>query len=313
MAFRRDVLFALPFLVIFSLPSPQVEAGIWEDLWLTPNQQAQRLLEQGDAAAAAELFESPDWKAYAEYEAENFEASLNALSESEDPSLYNLGTSLAMNGQLEESLETFNEFLETNPDHEDAIYNRDIVQLLLDQQEQEQQQGQNSENQQSENSDQQQAQNGQQGQQEGQEGQQSQQNQEGQQNSEQQQANQGQDEQSQSSEQQAGSEQELGETEQASASETSDEEDENGNESASQEVELAEGEESNEEAEGEAAIALVDTPEEMSPASEQFLRAIPDDPSGLLRQKFEYESQLYQQQRRFAPPSVPGQASEERY
>lgn len=309
MAFRRDVLFALPLLMVFSLPSPKAQADFWQDLWLTPDQQAQRLLEQGDAAAAAELFESPDWKAYSEFQAENYDASLDALQSSEDPSLYNLGTSLAMNGELEESLDAFNEFLETNPDHEDAIYNRDLVQLLLDQQEQ---QDQNGEGQQGDNSDQQQSQNGQEGQQQDQQGQE-----DGQQ-SDQQQANQGQpseqsSEQQEGSEQNAAQQQEQNNAEQAEATEPSNEEGENADESEarSQEAELAEDEESGEES--QVTAALVDTPEEMSPTSEQFLRGIPDDPSGLLRRKFESESRLYEQQRRFVPPSVPGQSEEERY
>jgi len=36
--------------------------------------------------------------------------------------------------------------------------------------------------------------------------------------------------------------------------------------------------------------------EERDQAMEQWLRRIPDDPSGLLRQKFRYESQQRQQQ-----------------
>ena len=327
MAFRRDVLFALPLLMVFPLPSPQAQADFWQDLWLTPDQQAQRLLEQGDAAAAAELFESPDWKAYSEFQAENYDASLDALQSSEDPSLYNLGTSLAMNGELEESLDAFNEFLESNPDHEDAIYNRDLVQLLLDQQEQEQQdQTQNGEEQQGENSDQQQSENGQEGQ-EGQEGQQQdQQEQEGSEQNNSQQANQGQSSEPQngseqsSTQQESASEQQPNEAEQASSGEASDEENENTDESevetqeTTQETALAEGEESNKDAEdGSQATLLADTPEEMSLASEQFLRGIPEDPSGFLRRKFEEESQFYQQQRRFVPPSVPGQSEEERY
>ncbi len=50
-------------------------------------------------------------------------------------------------------------------------------------------------------------------------------------------------------------------------------------------------------------MAQLSEEENLSPASEQWLRSIPDDPAGLLRRKFQYEQQLYRQQQRFLPPS----------
>ena len=286
MAFRRDFLFALPFLIVLSTPSEKAHADFWQDLWLTPDQQAQRLLEEGDAAAAAEKFESPEWKAYAAYEAEQFNDAVSGQS-----SLYNQGTSLAKAGEYEEALEALNQFIEENPDHTNALQNREIVELLLEQQEQEQQQNQQGENsEQQEGSEGQQDQNAQQNQQ-GDENDQSQQS-----DSAQQQSQQGQDQNAEEQELADGNGQEQSEEQSLEEAQQSGEQDEN---EASEE--------------GQQLAQLIDTPEELSPTSEQFLRGIPDDPSGLLRRKFEYESRLYEQQRRFVPPTVPGQSEEERY
>ncbi len=273
MAFRRDLIFALPFVMILSLPSNQAEAGIWQDLWQTPDQQALEKLEQGDAQGAAAQFESPDWKAFSTYQAEDYENALELFAQTEESSLYDLGTSLAKAELLEESLAALTAFAEENPSHENAQFNRDIVAQLLQQQEQEQQEGQ-------ENQEQQQGEPGEEG---------------SESNSE-----------SESTDQQE-SDQQPGDEQEQQASEEESEESESEQQAAE--------EQSEEEAEAEAQAAMAaaeETPEELSPSSEQWLRAIPDDPSGLLRRKFEYESQLYQQQRRFLPPT-PGQSEEERY
>jgi len=290
MAFRRDLIFALPFLIIVSLPSNRAEAGIWQNLWQTSDQQALEALEQGDAETAAAQFESADWKAFSSYQAEDYEGSAELLTQNEDSSLYDLGTNLAKVGLLEESLVALTAFVKDNPDHENALFNRDIVaQLLQQQQEQEQQE-----------------------QQESQEGEEGEEGQEGEESQDQQSESGEEESDSESSDQQQSDSQESDqpsdEQEQQSAEETDSEESE---ESEQQSAEEESEEQSQAEAQAELAAAE-ETPEELSPSSEQWLRAIPDDPSGLLRRKFEYESQLYQQQRRYLPPS-PGQSEEERY
>ncbi len=55
LAFRRGWVLVL-VVAIMPLPQPAHAAG-WSDLWRTPDQQARELLEQGQAARAAELFE----------------------------------------------------------------------------------------------------------------------------------------------------------------------------------------------------------------------------------------------------------------
>lgn len=298
MTFRRDVLFSLPLILVFGLPSPKAEAGIWQDLWSTRDQQGQQALQQEDPASATELFETIDWKAYSAYQAEEFESAAEQLQQSETTSLYNLGTAQARAGQFEEALQNLNQFVETNPDHGNAIFNRDLVeQLLQSQEEQEQQQG--SEGSEGEDGEQQAGseESGEPG--EGQESEDSQ-DAEGSQQAE-------------DSQEGEGSEQEQSDQGEESDQQTASNSDEGEPESEQEEQQAGSEEtdqEGSEDAEAMAAMAEV-SPEDLSDASEQWLRGIPDDPSGLLRRKFEYESQLYQQQRRFLPPT--GQNEEPRY
>ncbi len=289
-AFRRDFLFCLPLVLVLGWPAPKAEAGIWQDLWLTKDQQAYRALQEGQVDEAAELFEPGEWKGYAAYQAEDFETALQQLQESEDTSLYNLGTSQARAGQLQEALENLNRFVEQNPQHENARINRDLVEQLLQQQQEQEQQEQQ--------------QNGEQGQQ----------NQESEQNSEEG-SEQSQSQDSQGSEsgdqQEQEGQQQPAEPEQSDAENQQAQQDagqpqpEQGEEEAEQETQSPEesGQDTDQEAQSETASLSEVQPEDLSDASEQWLRAIPDDPSGLLRRKFEYESQLYQQQRRFLPPT----------
>ena len=58
---------ALPATGIAVGTAQPASAQTWEDLWLTPDQQGQRALQQGDNEAAAALFEDPDWAGTAAY------------------------------------------------------------------------------------------------------------------------------------------------------------------------------------------------------------------------------------------------------
>lgn len=295
LAFRRDFLFCLPLVMVLSWPAPKAEAGIWQDLWLTKDQQALKALQEGQASEAAELFESGEWKGYAAYQAEDFETALHQLQELEDTSLYNLGTSQARAGQLEEALENLNRFVEQNPQHENARINRDLVEQLLEQQQEQEQQQQDQQ----------------------QNGGQDQQSQDSEQNS----REDGEEPQQQDSaagDQQQDQEQ-SGESEPSEADQQESEQDagqsadEESQQESEQQAQMPQGseEETEQQAQSETAQMSEVQPEDLSDASEQWLRAIPDDPSGLLRRKFEYESQLYQQQQRFLPPTSANE--EQRY
>ena len=133
LAFRKGLVLVL---VVFVLPVAEpAHALSWQDLWLTKDQQAQRLLEDGNAADAAAIFDDPGWRAVANYRAGEYGGSAAGFANLDDTaSLYNLGNALARMGELETAIEAYEEVLELDPDNEDALYNRDLLKDMLEQQ-----------------------------------------------------------------------------------------------------------------------------------------------------------------------------------
>ena len=262
LAFRRGWVMLVPLAILPMGESAQ--ASVWDDLWLTKDQQAQRQLEEGNAADAAALFENPEWQAVAEYEAGNFAGSAMQFAEREETrNLYNLGNALARQGQFETAIDAYDEVLELEPENEDARYNRDLLQQLLDQQQSQQDQ----EGEQQESSDE-----------SGGDGQDSQgQNESESENSEgsPQENAQGQDQETTGREQEMSEEdmQALQEELQRAAEQAQQQTDE-------QTQQLSEEE-----------LAALREAQEQQQAMEQWLRRIPNDPGGLLRRKFRYQYQ----------------------
>ncbi|MFN5746184.1 MAG: VWA domain-containing protein, partial [Methylococcaceae bacterium] len=116
LAFRRGWLGLVLLVALSPLPQP-AEALEWQDLWLTPDQQAQRKLAAGDARAAAEQFQNPDWKAAAEYRAGNFEQSAKDLDPLPSATAhYNRGNALKTLKRLEEALASYNKVIDIRTD-----------------------------------------------------------------------------------------------------------------------------------------------------------------------------------------------------
>ncbi|MEE4244206.1 MAG: VWA domain-containing protein [Kangiellaceae bacterium] len=145
--------------LIISLPMTDANASLWDDLWLTKDQQAAKALEQNDAARAASLFENKNWQASANYYADNHQAAENIFNQdSSADGLYNKGNALAKQGKYDDAIAAYNEALKKQPDMEDAIFNKELIEKLKQQQEQEQQDQKNQEQEQQEQQDQQQEQ-----------------------------------------------------------------------------------------------------------------------------------------------------------
>jgi len=280
LAFRRGY---LGLAVVLLLPLPQPAGALdWQHLWQRPDQQAVELLEAGQAAAAAERFADPRWKAAAHYRAGDYPQALAALEGLQDPeTLYNKGNALARAGRLGEALEAYDQALRQAPDHADAAYNRNLVAEALKQQQQ-QQPGEQSQDQ----SDTQDS-----------ESQQGQQGQPQQRDQEQQQGQPGSDEQAHSAQEQR-SEAQPGQSPDAAQDrqleEQSAAEPEGSEEQQAQPQPLSA--ENQEQETGEASPAEPRRLDDRSPetaevdqATRQWLRRIPDDPAGLLRRKFKYQ------------------------
>jgi Ca-activated chloride channel family protein len=142
LSFRRGwvVVVVLGFAALAA--APDTEAGVWDDLWVRRDRQGAIAFAEGRNAEAAAAFRRPDWKAAALYEDGQYETAVETLESIVGPdgtaaieNTYNLGNALARSGRLEEAIAAYDEVLDRRPDHEDASFNRDLVERLLEERE----------------------------------------------------------------------------------------------------------------------------------------------------------------------------------
>lgn len=113
-------------------PGGESQAGVWNDLWLRPDQQAARDLAAGHEAEAAERFTDPAWRAAARYQAGDYAGALRDLADLAGTEAdYNRGNALARAGRLREALAAYDRALEADPGHADAAHNRALVEQAL--------------------------------------------------------------------------------------------------------------------------------------------------------------------------------------
>ncbi|MCI0910946.1 tetratricopeptide repeat protein [Pseudomonas putida] len=128
---RRGWLFCLPLLLALPQPSQAFE---FNDLWLRPDQQGQRLLEQNRPVEAARHFQDPQWRGMALYQAGDYAAAATAFGQANTAAAhYNRGNALARSGELEAALDAYEQALEHQPDLKPALDNQALVQQLLQQ------------------------------------------------------------------------------------------------------------------------------------------------------------------------------------
>lgn len=304
--FRRGVLLVLLMAPALSLYSPESLALEWSDLWLTKDQQGQRALEAGDAANAAEQFQTPEWKGSAQYRAGDYTGAAQSFAQSDSAQAhYNRGNALAKAGKLDDAIKAYDEALQRDPKLTDATTNRQLVEALKQQQEQQKQdqdkQDQNDENQeQQDSSEQDQEQNQEQSEQQDEQNQQ--QNQDGESQDQQ-------DQQQDSSEQD--SEQQDGEQSSSGSSASAAGEQQSSDNAAEQDTAQQSSEPSEEELqEMQAAMEEGSLSDEEKQAMEQWLRRVPDDPGGLLRNKFRYQYQQKRDERHRGLWQTPGEEND---
>ncbi|KJK19371.1 tetratricopeptide repeat protein [Pseudomonas sp. 2(2015)] len=133
---RRGWLFCLPLLLALPQPSYAFE---FNDLWLRPDQQGQRLLEQQRPAEAAQHFEDPQWKGLALYEAGDYNGAARQFAQGNRAAdHYNRGNALARSGELEAAVDAYEQALERQPELQPALANKALVEQLLQQRQAEQ-------------------------------------------------------------------------------------------------------------------------------------------------------------------------------
>ena len=158
LSFRKGWLFTtfLAFVINLHLPSKNALAFEWIDLWKTKDQQAAEAFADENHELAASLFEQNGWRGAANYRAKNYESAIASFSTTDTADgHYNRGNALALAGNLPEAIAAYDVAISRDPEHADAIYNKEIVERLLEEQESEQgenQEGENQENQSEQNS-----------------------------------------------------------------------------------------------------------------------------------------------------------------
>lgn len=254
-AFRRGWLAV--FLLVAVIPPPSYAMG-WDDLWWRADQQGLRALNEKQPELAAEKFESSAWRGAARYQAGQYEEAVTELEGLTDEiSRYNRANALARAGKLEESAAAFREILQQNPAHEDAAHNLKIVEEELEKNEQPPKDDE-------------------------------QQNQDNQQQPQQPDAGEGQ--QPPPMPEQQDEQREIPpEEQQASNSPEQDKSEQTEMQQPEPELGDPEPQQDDGDKEGEGKQPEEESALPSDPAMEQWLRQVPDDPSGLLRRKFMLE------------------------
>ena len=105
-------------------------AGDWNDLWLTSDQQAQRLADAGGHAAAAQLFSDPMRSGTQWYRAGEFEraaAEFGRLASAD--AYFNRGNALVFQGKYEDAIQVYERALQMHPNWPEAEENRQLAQV----------------------------------------------------------------------------------------------------------------------------------------------------------------------------------------
>ena len=119
-------------MVLGCLASAPAVAGVWSNLWHTPDQQGEALLAAGRPAQAAAHFTSRRLKAYADLLAGRYAPAAQLLQPLKDPtSEYNLGNALAHLGRLHAALAAYDAALKQRPHERDIRHNRNLVARAL--------------------------------------------------------------------------------------------------------------------------------------------------------------------------------------
>ena len=126
---HRFLALALPLLLATAASSAHAEEGSWwENLWLTADQQAQRLVENGNFAEAAQRFTTPDATGAAFFEAGQFEEAASVWGRSESAAAaYNRGNALIFLGDYDTAISSYELALERRPDWAEAEENLSIA------------------------------------------------------------------------------------------------------------------------------------------------------------------------------------------
>ncbi|MEQ1557928.1 MAG: VWA domain-containing protein [Methyloglobulus sp.] len=299
LCFRKGLL-VLALCVLIPLPKNSYAIDLnWQDLWFTKDQQAQDAYNNGQFDKAAELFENPDWQAAAQYKSDQtvkgeMKEAKTAVGD------YNQGNVYAVREEYEKAIGTYAKALNKFPDKqlkEDIEYNKKLVEEALQkkQKEQKQQEQKNKDKQDQDNKDKNQDSKDQQKQDQQQKDDQSgqpDQKKDGEKNKDEQK------ESEQKPEQKPEQSQENMKDQPEKQQSTEDQKQQDKPEAAKPEQAKEQPPEKNQDKKEDAVATqpIDNRTNEEKQAHEQWLKRIPDDPSGLLKRKFKYQYDRRRQQ-----------------
>lgn len=258
-AFRRGMVTVLLLSVMLPTVSPKAHADWWQDLWKTGDQQGIQQFNQQQFDQAADSFDDPLWRGTALYRNGDYQAAVEAFAQSDSvEAKYNMANALAKLNELKQAIDLYDEVLSMDPNHEDAKFNKELL---------EQQQQQQNQDQQQQNQDQ------------DQENQQQDQDQQGEQN---QQNEQSENSTGEGSEQQKQNDSEAQQEEQQENKEN--EEQQQGEEQTEQQEQPSQPQPAEQQ-------ELTEEEKEQMQRMQNLLRKVPDDPAFLLKRKMQLENQ----------------------
>jgi len=115
-------------LILFLVQAPAANAFEWEDLWFTPDQQGQRLMDKGEYQQAAEKFTTPEQIGAALFMAGDFESAASVLGRAGSANAhYNRGNANIMLGQYDAAIDAYQKALSRRPDWPEADQNLQIA------------------------------------------------------------------------------------------------------------------------------------------------------------------------------------------
>lgn len=117
-----------PILILLLAQIPTAVAFEWMDLWMTPDQQAQRFMDRGEYQKAAGKFTTPEQIGAALFLAGDFESAASVLGRSRSAEAnYNRGNANIMLGQYDAAIEAYQTALIRRPDWTEAEQNLHIA------------------------------------------------------------------------------------------------------------------------------------------------------------------------------------------
>jgi Ca-activated chloride channel homolog len=126
--------------LIMSLPCHAFSMKPWLE---NTNQRAARLMAEEKYADAEKAFTRPDWQAVAAYRGKDYDKAAKYFKQLNNAQgFYNHGNTLAQLGQYQAAINAYEKAIKLNPNNQDAIYNRDLIKKLLEQNKQDPKQDQ---------------------------------------------------------------------------------------------------------------------------------------------------------------------------